>query len=178
MELIGLFLAPYYFWFNYFAVWTAVDNILLVTALLQCALCWFSARCFPNSVLFLSYMFLSNTSWYFLQKEPLFPNAKWAVIKIHWLQQLIDQIFTPITCLSSCRTEMCIGKWSCTCEEEEMARLIGRKETEFLFSGNYTLTSCDWNISIDFIAFLLQICQILDLSSEVHSQNSRSYKRD
>lgn len=75
MEIIGLFLAPCYFWFNYLAVWPAVDDILPVAALL---LSTFSAAvgCFLNSVPFSSYKFLTNILWHFLQKEPFRAQCK------------------------------------------------------------------------------------------------------
>lgn len=67
MELIGLFLAPCYFWFNYLAVWP-VDDVIPAAALL---LSVFSvgAGCCLNSVPFSFYKFLTNILRHFLQKE-------------------------------------------------------------------------------------------------------------
>lgn len=68
MELIGLFLAPRYFWFNYLAVWPVGDVIPAAALLLSV----FSVGpgCCLNSVPFSFCKFLTNILWHFLQKEP------------------------------------------------------------------------------------------------------------
>ena len=65
MELIGLFLIPCYFWFNYSTVWPEVDDALPSTALVL-SVCSVGVRSFLNSVPFSSYNFLPSIS----QKEP------------------------------------------------------------------------------------------------------------
>lgn len=67
MELIGVFLAPHYFWFNYLAVWP-VDDVIPAAALLLSVLS-VGAGCCLNSVPFSSYKFLTNISRHFLQEE-------------------------------------------------------------------------------------------------------------
>lgn len=136
MELIGLFLAPRYFWFNYLAVWP-VDDVIPAAALL---LSVFSVGvgCCLNSVPFSSYKFLTNISRHFLQKEQLRFQCK-ASCDQNPLASTADR-----SAFHTCHVPQAVVRQKCALEnevardEEKMTRLIERKETMFLFSKEIT----------------------------------------
>lgn len=106
MELIGLFLAPRYFWFNYLAVWP-VDDVIPAAALL---LSVFSVGvgCCLNSVPFSSYKFLTNISRHFLQEEQLRFQCKASC----------DQNPLASTSFHTCHVPQAVVRQKCALENE------------------------------------------------------------
>ena len=157
MELIALSPAPCYFWFNCPVVWPAVDDVLPVAALLL-SIFSFGAGCFLNSIPFSSYKFLTNTLWHFLQKEPFRAQCKVSCDQnplastadrsgfhtCHMLQQSWDR---------NVHWKMNLYMWGRRDDKSDWKK----RNWVSVFSGNYSLTSGYWNISIDFMAFSLQI---------------------